>query len=50
MTLLRRAGLSSPRPDLSRDAARDVGAEGFCLKKKPLEVGMHKSFFFTSDI
>ena len=32
MTLLRRAGLSNPSPDLSLEAARDVGADGFCLQ------------------
>ena len=37
MTLLRRAGLSNPSPDLSLEAARDVGADGFCLQGEKFE-------------
>ena len=37
MTLLRRAGLSKPRPERSLEAAREVGADGFCLQKRYFE-------------
>ena len=46
MTLLRRAGLSKPRPERSLEAAREVGADGFCLKKDILRNdSTHKTFF-----
>ena len=46
MTLLRRAGLSKPRPERSLEAARDVGADGFCLKKDIVRnYSTHKTFF-----
>ena len=45
MTLLSRAGLSKPRPERSLEAARDVGADGFCLKKRYFE-----KRFYTQNI
>ena len=46
MTLLSRAGLSKPRPERSLEAAREVGADGFCLKKDILRNDhTHKTFF-----